>query len=454
MTTRHDKATMTGDFIRSGYEGFDTPDDFTIPPCTIEDVDRAVFHLFDKKIPFQYKRREEVKSVPVIFATGERFAVLRRKRPLRDKNNALILPLVSILRSGVTQDSNPGMGPGQGGPQMIKKRISKESDVYQRLMNTHGLVNQDSVAAVGHRVATGPVTGSLPGTVAKREGNTQQSLSSRRGHLLTPSLGSDVYEILTMPPVKYYTVTYDVTFWAQYTQEMNDMLMTMMSVYQDNRRRTFKLVTDKGYWFVAYVGADLSPGNNYDDFTDSERLVRYNFEVRVTAYLIAPDYSGAPAPIRRFISAPSVSFETTQVAGPTVGIPISTPPSGDPSAYILDDLATTDDPNPGQGMGTDSSQAAVSLAGGRLAGSAPSAQEGSVVGSKVSVQRGLTASEKASGANLGGFNSGPAGVNLVRSEKDPFTGKQRKTIIRIKSRNQRKGETVYREGINIDLGKL
>jgi hypothetical protein len=105
-------------------------------------------------------------------------------------------------------------------------------------------------------------------------------------------------------------------------------------------------------------------------------------------------------------------------------------------------------------MGTNSSQAAVSLAGGRLAGSAPSAQEGSTVGGKVSVQRGLTSSEKASGANLGGFKTGPAGVNLVRSEKDPFTGKQRKTIIRIKSQNQRKGETVYREGINIDLGKL
>jgi len=454
MTTRHDKANMTGDFVRGGFEGFDTPDDFTVPPCTIEDVDRAVFHLFDERIPFQYKRREETKSVPVIFATGERFAVLRRKRPLRDKNNALILPLVSILRSGVSQEPEQGMGPGQGGPQIIKKRISKESDVYQRLMNTHGSVNQDDVAAVGHRVAEKPVTGSLPGTVARRGGNTQQSPSSRRGHLLKPSLGSDIYEILTMPPVKFYSVTYDVTFWAQYTQEMNDMLMTMMSVYQDNRRRTFKLVTDKGYWFVAYVGADLSPGNNYDDFTDAERLVRYNFEVRVAAYLIAPDYSGAPAPIRRFISAPSVSFETTQTAGPTVGTPISTPPSGDPSAYILDDLATTDDPNPGQGMGTNSSQAAVSLAGGRLAGSAPSAQEGSTVGGKVSVQRGLTSSEKASGANLGGFKTGPAGVNLVRSEKDPFTGKQRKTIIRIKSQNQRKGETVYREGINIDLGKL
>ena len=133
---------------------------------------------------------------------------------------------------------------------------------------------------------------------------------------------------------------------------------------------------------------------------------------------------------------------------------ISTPPSGDPSAYILDDLATTDDPNPGQGIGTNSGQSAVSLAGGSLAGSAPSAQEGSTVGSKITVHRGLTSSERASGANLGGFNSGPAGVHLVRSERDPFTGKQRKTIIRIKSQNQRKGETVYREGINIDLGKL
>ena len=67
-----------------------------------------------------------MKRVPVIFATGERFAVLRRKKPLRDKAGALILPLVSIMRTDINQKPDGGMGPGQGGPSIIKKKLSKD----------------------------------------------------------------------------------------------------------------------------------------------------------------------------------------------------------------------------------------------------------------------------------------------------------------------------------------
>ena len=92
MSTRYDKQSQSPNSIAGGYEGTDTGD-IVIPSCTIEDVDRAVFNLFEKQMPLQYKHRKKTKRIPVIFATGERFAVLRRKRPLKDKNNALILPM-------------------------------------------------------------------------------------------------------------------------------------------------------------------------------------------------------------------------------------------------------------------------------------------------------------------------------------------------------------------------
>ena len=166
-----------------------------------------------------------------------------------------------------------------------------------------------------------------------------------------------------MPPVKFYQATYDVTFWAQYTQQMNDMLMAVMSTYQNNHARSFRLETDKGYWFVGYVGAQLSPGNNYEDFTDNERLVRYNFEFKVTAYLVMPDYPGAPNGLRRTLSAPKIDFTTTQLSAPFTGPPVSSVPNSDPSAYVLQDVATLDDPTPGQSVGASSAAAALSLAG-------------------------------------------------------------------------------------------
>ena len=85
------------------------------------------------------------KRPPVIFATGERFAILRRKRPLRDKAGALILPLISIMRTDISQKPERGMGPGQGGPHVIKKKLSKDDPRYQRLLNKRGIKNQPGI---------------------------------------------------------------------------------------------------------------------------------------------------------------------------------------------------------------------------------------------------------------------------------------------------------------------
>ena len=95
MSTRFTKSKTDGVSIPTGYEGNNIPDDLTVPSCTIEDVDRALFNLFNDDLPLIYQQKNETKKIPVIFATGERFAVLRRKRPLRDNQGALILPLIS-----------------------------------------------------------------------------------------------------------------------------------------------------------------------------------------------------------------------------------------------------------------------------------------------------------------------------------------------------------------------
>ena len=95
MSTRLTKKETDQNSVPTGYEGDNVPEDFSLPACTIEDVDRALFTLFDTEIPFMYTHKGANKKIPVIFATGERFAVLRRKRPLRDRNGALILPLIS-----------------------------------------------------------------------------------------------------------------------------------------------------------------------------------------------------------------------------------------------------------------------------------------------------------------------------------------------------------------------
>ena len=86
------------DKLKTGYEGTNVPEDFSIPPVGIEDIDRAIFDLFNTRLAFETKVNNQTSRLPVIFAAGERFALTRRDNPLRDNNNVLILPLIPIAK--------------------------------------------------------------------------------------------------------------------------------------------------------------------------------------------------------------------------------------------------------------------------------------------------------------------------------------------------------------------
>ena len=405
--------------------GADIDPDFNVPECTIEDVDRAVFNLFEKDITLQYSLKKEMKKIPVIFATGERFAVLRRKKPLRDKAGATILPLISINRTGVNQNVDRGMATNQSTELTIKKRLSPKDPTYQRLLNKEGLENQDNRAAGGHyikNVGGAEGGGAMPGTVARRSSEGIMSLTLRQGKLIgNAPFGNNFYEIYTMPAPKYYTAEYEVTIWAQYTQQMNDIIMSIMNSYHSNGTRSFRVESDKGYWFVAYLDAALSSGNNFDDFSDDERIIRYSFNMTVPGYIVNPKYPGSKTGIRRYVSAPQITFDMTQVASQPVQKPVEGIPSGDPIDYVLDDLRTLDDPEY----------------------------------SKLVAKKGVVADQTFyKTTNVGGTESGRSPVAVTAVISDPLTGKEVRKELEIKMRNQRQGETVYREQTTRDLGKL
>jgi len=386
------------------------PEDFTIPSCTIEDVDRALFTLFDKDLPFVFRHKEGTKKAPVIFATGERFAVLRRKEPLRDKSGAIVLPLVSIMRTGINQTPTMGAGTNQNQEITIKKRLSPEDPSYQRLINKVGLDNSDNLVSDDARTQFPSLsTGSVPGRIATRRSETPTSFDVRKGEVLSNELGNNIFEIITMPPPKYFTATYEVTFWTQYTTQMNEMIMSMMSLYQSYSQRAFRIETSKGYWFVAYVDEELAPGNNFDDFTDAERLVRYSFNVTVPAYIVGSPFKGAENRLRKFVSAPQISFDSDIFTDSYVVDPPANIPTADTKNLILDDMRTVDQNLPGQAMAN---------AKGKLGGK--------------------------STANIGGTVS-DSDTRVIEVLHDPFTGQTVKKKVLVKTRIRRSGETVLRE---------
>jgi len=305
--------------LNTGLEGIDIPEDFDLPPCGIEDVDRAMFKLFNEDLPFYFEQEGDMKRIPCIFAGGERAMILRRKQPLRDRQGALILPLISIMRTGIDQSAEKGIGPGDG-MLTIKRQLGAEDRQYKKLTNPQGLQNQDNVVE-----------------------------SNPTGKVSLSNSGPSVFEIITMPNPRFFKATYDITFWAQYLTQMNEILEAFMTSYNIGTAKSFKIETEKGYWFVAFCETPISDSTNFDSYQDEERLIKASITMSVTGYIIRPKFPGAPNVFRRYVSSPRVQFEIGDRPAPQANASIH--PSYDPEDYVFEDFETTDLPLPGVTIG-------------------------------------------------------------------------------------------------------
>ena len=395
--------------------------EIVIPSCSVEDVDRAMFNLFDKDLELQYEKLGETKRVPVVFATGERFALLRRKLPLRDKAGTLVLPVISITRSGIEKDISRGMGTNQHNEIVIKRRISERDPEYQRLINRERIQNEADRATSANYISQvsglPDGAGALPGTVATRRRIPTNATAPN----ITNTVERGIYEIITIPAPRYFLVTYEVSIWAQYTQQMNDLLTVFLSSGHTNQVQTFRIESPKGYYFVAYLNSGVNSGNNFDNFSEDERIVRSSFTMDVVGYIINPKYPGSKQSVKRYYSAPTVSFDFIQSNGEIRKIKSGGVRSTDAQSFVLEDVKADDEP----------------------AQTIMVQERGTVSGDPYYDV-----------TSIGGTNAGKDAITVAREYVDPTTGLLVRQNLKPVGRNKRVGETVYREQIFTDLGSL
>jgi hypothetical protein len=406
MSTRYNVGKKYGrDSIDLGYEGSAVPSDLTIPGCGLEDVDRALFNLFDSDLPLVYRIKDgSTKKVPVIFATGERFAITRRKEPLRDKNGALILPLITITRSNIEQQAQKIIEMGDLGTIDIQRRLSPEDPLYQRVVNSLNLNNVPN-AGNGTRREAGDRPGRMIG-----------------GRLLEPNLSSGIYETISIPVPKFFTATYEITLWTQYMQHSNEIMTTIMSGYHNIRARSYRIETPAGYWFNATFETGINAETTFDNMTDDERAIKHTMTAVVPAYIVLPSSPGIPNGLRRTVSATQFSFGI--VEGVKDPEPIGNVSDMRIDARVLDPIATVDDPTIVESIGTDPASQAERGAGGNQV-------EGTDVLPGYSTEVG--------GSETSSLN---ARSDVQRLTRDPITGKAMDIMAKIRRVSDVHGEEI------------
>ncbi len=389
--------------IDTGYEG-EVPDDFEFPPSGIEDIDRSLFELFDKRIPLQVTIDDQATKVPVVFSTGERFALTRRRRPIRDRNNALILPVMSIHRTSI--DHSPSQG-GYGTAiafrdqqeYVVRKRLDDKDRDYQNIINKLRLKNQSNVSSRANFQNQNifPGRGSLAGKVASRRNlNNLSYRDDPTGNLLRDDIGNNIFEIITVPYPKFMAIDYEITLWTQYMTQMNQLIEVIFSNF-DGQGHEFLLKSQSGYEYVAFVKSPFNNADNFSDFSQDERIIKYTFNITVPGYLIAPQHPGQPTPFRKYYSAPQIEFGYHQVSTQVVKADESPEGSKDPNKFILSDVKEMDSK-----------------------GESPTIR-------------------------------GQGSERLLDIVKDPFTGEEKSRYVKVLTRNQRSGETVASSRVVVNL---
>jgi len=223
---------------------------YGIKPVTIETVDQSVFDYFDKHLAPEVDVERGRKKVPVQYATGERWKLIRKNK-FRDENGTLILPLISVRRTDIDRTRGFG-GMAQEVPEItVSKVLHPKTSLFQNRIN-------------------------------------------QRKKIGFPEVKKDkvVREYLTIPFPDFFQIYYEISIWAQYHQQMNQILENIFYNYDHLDSFVMPVEYDgkepKGdsYYFVGFREGNISPGSNTEEFTGQERIIKYSYTIRTPVYLM------------------------------------------------------------------------------------------------------------------------------------------------------------------------
>ena len=75
-------------------------------PSSLETIDRAMLRFIDEDLNLFTTTNDGFKKVPVLWVTAERAFQIKHNKDLRDKEETLILPLITVNRVNVTKEQN------------------------------------------------------------------------------------------------------------------------------------------------------------------------------------------------------------------------------------------------------------------------------------------------------------------------------------------------------------
>ena len=225
---------------------------------TIEDIDYTITSWLKKDLELYCNTNEGRVKVPVLWQAPERAYQIKNDKDLRDENNTLKLPLISIERTNITKN------PEQKGSYQAHLYSDKKNGRSGRFVIAKEIVpdkTQNFAIASGTRTNTG----------AKR-----QRFYPRANKKV-------VIRTLSIPIPVYVNVEYKIKLKTEYQQNMNELVTPFIS--RTGQINAFSL-SRNGHIYEVFIDQSFSHNNNLATLNEEIREFNTEISLRVLGYLI------------------------------------------------------------------------------------------------------------------------------------------------------------------------
>lgn len=224
-------------------------------PSTLKTIDLAVKNWLDALNLF-CMTNSGWKKVPVVWTSAERSFQIKNDQNVRDNNGTLILPLISVFRSGEEKSNSfkgsammdiPANGDEKGGSITIARRIMQEK--------TSNFANAASLHFHG------------------------QLNFPRKSEQI-------VYETINIPMPIYVTVKYNISIKTEYQSQMNALQGPFMTF---NGNINYFVINHDGHQFEVFIGEGHEDSGNIKNIENEQRIFIKTVSLRVLGYLIGEE---------------------------------------------------------------------------------------------------------------------------------------------------------------------
>jgi len=244
-----------------------------LQPSGLETIDRAMYGFVNVSLDLQISSNEGFQKVPVVWTTTERAYQVKEDKNLRDKEGTLILPLITVARTGVNKEPDRRGVPyanvypepdAKGGTITIARRINqKKTAEYQNAMS-------------------------------KKQYGINSQVRSRRyngsDHLQKPA--KVVYDTITIPLPVWVTVTYEIALRTEYQQQMNELIRPFFTIAGNSRMP--KRIKSMGHEYEVFIDGSFADNSNQTNLGMEQRNYETIVTVEVLGYLIGEGENQEP----------------------------------------------------------------------------------------------------------------------------------------------------------------